>query len=90
MKKDYNYIRFIPKPLLKDFIYNRVIPFVGAGFSKNADIPDGIAMSDWNELGKKVASELPDYQFEGNAIDAFSYYETLYSRSKLEREYNVS
>lgn len=83
MKKDYTYIRFIPKPLLKDFICNRVVPFVGAGFSKNADIPDGISMSDWNKLGKKVASELPDYQFEGNAIDAFSYYETLYSRSKL-------
>lgn len=83
MKKDYTYIRYIPKPLLKDFICNRVVPFVGAGFSKNADIPDGISMSDWNELGKKVASELPDYQFEGNAIDAFSYYEVLYSRSKL-------
>lgn len=83
MKKGYTYIRCIPKPLLKDFVCNRVVPFVGAGFSKNADIPDGIAMSDWNELGKKVASELPDYQFEGNAIDAFSYYETLYSRSKL-------
>lgn len=83
MKKGYTYIRCIPKPLLKDFVYNRVVPFVGAGFSKNADIPDGIAMSDWNELGKIVASELPDYQFEGNAIDAFSYYETLYSRSKL-------
>ena len=50
MKKDHAYIRFIPKPLSKDFIYNRVIPFVGAGFSKNAGIPDGIAMSDWNEL----------------------------------------
>lgn len=83
MKKGYTYIRCIPKPLLKDFVCNRVVPFVGAGFSKNADIPDGIAMSDWSELGKKVASELPDYQFEGNAIDAFSYYETLYSRSKL-------
>lgn len=83
MKKGYTYIRCIPKPLLKDFGCNRVVPFVGAGFSKNADIPDGIAMSDWNELGKIVASELPDYQFEGNAIDAFSYYETLYSRSKL-------
>lgn len=83
MKKGYTYIRCIPKPLLEDFVCNRVVPFVGAGFSKNADIPDGIAMSDWNELGKKAASELPDYQFEGNAIDAFSYYETLYSRSKL-------
>lgn len=83
MKKEYTYIRHIPKPLIKDFISNRVVPFVGAGFSKNADIPDGIVMSDWNELGKKVAAELPDYQFDGNAIDAFSYYEALYSRSKL-------
>ena len=83
MKKEYTYIRHIPKPLIKDFISNRVVPFVGAGFSKNADIPDGIIMPDWNELGKKVAAELPDYQFDSNAIDAFSYYEALYSRSKL-------
>ena len=79
----YKYIRYLPKPLLNDFVNNRVIPFVGAGFSKNADIPDDIVMSDWNELGKKVSSELPDYQNEGNAIDAFSYYEVLYSRPKL-------
>ncbi len=83
MKKEYTYIRHIPKPLIKDFINNKVVPFVGAGFSKNADIPDGIVMSNWNELGRKVAAELPDYQFDGNAIDVFSYYEALYSRPKL-------
>ena len=37
---NYKYLHLIPKPLLDDFVNNRVIPFVGAGFSKNADIPD--------------------------------------------------
>ena len=50
------------------FIHNNVIPFVGAGFSKNADIPEGLAMPEWNELGKKVASEIPDYKYENNAL----------------------
>lgn len=31
---EYKYIPLIPKPLLKDFVNSRVIPFVGAGFSK--------------------------------------------------------
>ncbi|MFQ9465043.1 MAG: hypothetical protein ACLR09_09125 [Gallintestinimicrobium sp.] len=28
------YLKYIPKTLQEDFIDNRVIPFVGAGFSK--------------------------------------------------------
>lgn len=80
---EYKYISSIPKPLLNDFLNCRVIPFVGAGFSKNADIPDGLSMPDWNELGKLAADEIPGYYYENNAIDALSYYEDLYSRSKL-------
>ena len=80
---EYKYISSIPKPLLNDFVNGRVIPFVGAGFSKNADIPDGLSMPDWNELGKIVADEIPDYHYDNNAIDALSYYEDLYSRAKL-------
>lgn len=79
----YKYIPIIPKPLLNDFINNRVVPFIGAGFSKNADIPDGKSMPDWNELGKLAAEEIPNYDYDGDAIDALSYYEALYSRSKL-------
>lgn len=79
----YKYIPIIPRPLLNDFISNRVVPFVGAGFSKNADIPDGKSMPDWNELGKLAAEEIPDYVYDGDAIDILSYYETLYSRPKL-------
>lgn len=79
----YTYLRSIPKPLLNDFIAGRVIPFVGAGFSKNADIPVGLTMPDWNELGKLAAEEISDYDYDNNAIDALSYYEDLYSRAKL-------
>ncbi len=79
----YTYIPYIPKPLLKDFISNRVVPFVGAGFSKNADIPKNLSMPDWNELGKLVAAEINDYEYDNNPIDALSYYESLYSRAKL-------
>ena len=79
----YTYLSSIPKPLLNDFISNRVIPFVGAGFSKNADIPAGLSMPDWNELGKLAADEIPGYDYDNNAIDALSYYEDLYSRAKL-------
>lgn len=80
---EYTYLSSIPKPLLNDFITGRVIPFVGAGFSKNADIPMGLSMPDWNELGKLAADEIPGYDYDNNAIDALSYYEDLYSRSKL-------
>lgn len=80
---EYKYISSIPKTLLNDFVNNRVIPFVGAGFSKNADIPAGLSMPDWNEIGKLVASEIIGYDYDNNAIDALSYYEDLYSRTKL-------
>lgn len=80
---EYKYIPLIPKPLLNDFVNNRVIPFVGAGFSKNANLPQGLTMPDWNELGKLAAAEIVDYVYDNNAIDALSYYEDLYSRTKL-------
>lgn len=80
---EYKYISSIPKPLLNDFVNNKVIPFIGAGFSKNADIPKGLTMPDWNELGKLAAAEIADYVYGNNAIDALSYYEDLYSRTKL-------
>lgn len=77
------YIKYVPKPLLDDFVNGRVVPFVGAGFSKNADIPNGVTMPNWNELGEKVAESLQNYTYDNNAIDALSYYEMLYTRPKL-------
>lgn len=40
------YLKYIPKTLQEDFIDNRVIPFVGAGFSKNAIAPEGASILD--------------------------------------------
>lgn len=40
-------------------------------------------MPDWNEIGKLVAAEITGYDYDNNAIDALSYYEDLYSRTKL-------
>lgn len=81
--KNYKYIPQIPKPLLNDFLENRVIPIVGAGFSRNADIPEGLSMPEWNGLGKLAADEITDYIYNNNPIEALSYYEELYSRTKL-------
>lgn len=83
MTQLYKYINEIPKPLLDDFVHGKVIPFVGAGFSKNADIPEGVSMPEWNELGKAIASEIPNYEYENNALDTLSYYEALFSRPNL-------
>ena len=80
---EYKYLSSIPKPLLKDFVNNRVIPIIGAGFSKNAELPANLSMPDWKELGRIAASEIPDYTYDNDAIDALSYYEVLYSRVKL-------
>ena len=83
MASDFRYIHSIPKPLLDDFVSNKVVPFVGAGFSKNASIPTGISMPDWDGIGRAAAKEISGYSYENDAIDALSYYETLFSRQKL-------
>lgn len=59
------YLKYIPKTLQEDFIDNRVIPFVGAGFSKNAIAPEGASILDWEGLGKKsgnIHSQLHLYE----------------------------
>lgn len=76
------YLRYIPKTLQEDFINNSVIPLVGAGFSKNAQIPAGVTMPDWDQLGRNVATYIMDYDFT-NALDALSIFESEYSRVKL-------
>lgn len=76
------YLKYVPKTLLDDFVQNRIVPMVGAGFSKNASIPEGITIPDWNEMGRRVGEYIPDYQYT-NAIDALSLFEAQYSRVKL-------
>ena len=75
-------LKYIPKTLQEDFVENRVVPFVGAGFSKNAIAPTGTVILDWEGLGRAVASYITNYDYT-NAIDALSLFETEFSRTKL-------
>lgn len=83
MNTNGEYLSAVPKPLLDALVHGRVVPIVGAGFSKNAIIPDGLSMADWNELGKLVAEQITSYGYESNPIDAFSYFEHEYGRANL-------
>lgn len=76
------YLKFIPKTLQEDFVENRVVPFIGAGFSRNANVTDNTTLPDWEELGKAIAKYIPNYDFQ-NTIDALSLFETEFSRTKL-------
>jgi hypothetical protein len=76
------YLKEIPKTLQEDFVENKVVPFVGAGFSKNAILPQGMSIPDWNELGRQIAEYILDYEYT-NAIDALSLFESHFSRVRL-------
>lgn len=45
----------IPEPLLTDISDGRCLPFVGAGFSLNAELPPKLKMPDWNGLASQLA-----------------------------------
>lgn len=80
--KNYKYIKYFPKPFLEDLVTGKTLPMVGAGFSKNADIPPNKKMLAWDELGIKFAEEIEDYKYS-NPIDAISAYSHEYSRTKM-------
>lgn len=77
-----DYIRHFPSPFLEDMVRGKVLPFVGAGFSLNAKIPNGKKMLDWDGLGKQAAKALQEYQYT-TALDALSAYSQEFSRVKL-------
>lgn len=77
-----DYLSHFPEPFLEDIVQGRCLPFVGAGFSLNAKIPSGKKMLDWDGLGKKIATSLPEYQYT-TALEALSTYAHEYSRVKL-------
>lgn len=84
----YKYLKYFPIPLLEDLITGQVIPFIGSGFSRNADIPMGKEMPNWNKLGELIANDLPtDFNYS-NPVEAISTYEQEYSRAKLIEKFN--
>lgn len=69
-----------PKPLLQDIVENRCIPIIGAGFSKNAELPRIVEMPDWKQLGERFA-KLGEYDAD-DPLDAISNFTHTYKRPK--------
>src|ERR1700678_3651582 len=76
------YLSKFPKSLLDDLVAGRWLPIVGAGFSRNAVLPQNKKMPLWNELGDLLEADLRDYEPTG-ALDAISAFEQEYGRPKL-------
>jgi hypothetical protein len=76
------HLQNFPRPLLDDLVAGRWLPIVGAGFSRNAVLPQGKTMPLWNDLGELLAGDLGDYAAT-SALDAISAYEHEFSRPKL-------
>ena len=76
------YIEKIPKPLLSDIVNGRCFPIIGAGFSKNATVPEGQSIPLWEELGRILAQDIALRTYT-TAIDAVSGFEHKCGRTKL-------
>ena len=72
----------IPKPLLEDIAFGKCLPFIGAGFSLNAELPDDKKMPDWSGLTKILVSEIGAIK-EKNGPDVASVYERRFGRVQL-------
>lgn len=72
----------IPKPLLEDIASGKCLPFIGAGFSLNAKLPEGEVMPDWSGLTKILVSEIGTIKSK-NGPDVASVYEHRFGRVQL-------
>ncbi|HST59983.1 MAG TPA: SIR2 family protein [Longimicrobium sp.] len=71
-----------PQPLVDDILVGRCLPFIGAGFSMNAFLPNGGVMPDWGGLTRALASVAGvDPQLDGPTVAGA--YERLFGRVQL-------
>jgi hypothetical protein len=72
----------VPGPLLEELNRGRWLPIIGAGFSKNAEIPGGNTPPDWKELGVALARDVAGLEYN-NPLDTISAYEQAFGRVAL-------
>ncbi|MCC6651525.1 MAG: SIR2 family protein [Candidatus Eisenbacteria bacterium] len=80
-----SYLKHFPKPLLDDIVAGACVPFVGAGFSRNATLPRGQQMPLWDDLGREIAGSIPDFTYT-TAVDALSAFGQEFTRTRLVEE----
>jgi len=80
------YLKLLPKPFLDDLVAGNCIPFVGAGFSRNAAVDGGGTIPDWDTLGRAISDQIGDAHDYTTALDAISTYVHAFDKSKLVEE----
>ena len=73
----------LPQPLIDDIADGRCLPFVGAGFSLNAECDDGYSMPDWAKLTVQLATAAGVDHNDLQGPDAASLYERKFGRVHL-------
>src|SRR3989442_2220720 len=71
----------IPKPLLEDIAGRKCLPFIGAGFSLNAELPEGKQMPDWKRLIAQLAKDIDTTK--SDALEVAQQYKDDFGRPKL-------
>ncbi len=71
----------VPSPLSDDITEGRCLPFIGAGFSANASLPDGEVMPTWRDLSQTVAAAGSIEDGDGPSVA--QQYERLFGRVGL-------
>lgn len=72
----------LPSPLLDDIVQGQCIPIIGAGFSRNAELPPDFEMPLWDGIGRHLAQQMRNYPYT-TPIDAISAFCHEFSRAKL-------
>ena len=72
----------IPKPLLDDIASGKCLPFIGAGFSLNATLPEGEVMPDWSGLTQSFMIDIGATKPK-NGPDIAMDYERQFGRVQL-------
>src|SRR5450755_215571 len=71
----------LPQPLIDDIADGKCLPFVGAGFSLNAECDEGYSMPDWSGLASQLGGQAGVDNLDGP--DAAASYERLFGRVHL-------
>lgn len=80
-----NFLSKFPEPLLSDIVNGHCIPIIGAGFSKNVNLPPSVKMPNWKDLGNYFAGKI-GFGRDENPIEPISAYVHEYGRAKLIEE----
>jgi SIR2-like domain len=81
----------LPDPLVEDIVAGRSLPLVGAGLSRDAEVPGGQSLPLWGELAEILAEQMLEYPADSprDALEVISTYTQEYGRVRLVEEFRA-